>query len=382
MKFVSPLVYTFSLLICFISLIEANNYGSSSGQPSYWVQTTPGADQCSIADLQMTGGATLTPSFQHSIKSYSCSCPTGSNTVNIKVRLGQADGYTSAILTVDGSVFQTLSSDQLSNPITLHGGTTTIQVSTSCNVCSSVYTIKCTRPETVQSSTGGEGPLGGNTGTPVAGGSVIGDPLFSGLRGQIFQVHGVANEVYNLISTPSMQMNSRFVFLNEGECAIINGKRQRSGCYSHPGSYLGEVAIKTSGNDRLHIVSGDAEEGFSSVTVNGKQLFEGDNVELRALDSEFSGSVQRKNSHMLIVELSKFTFIITNSDMFVNQEVAFPSISVIADQKAHGLLGQTWRTTIYPSSKIKEIEGTVGDYRTPDQDIWSDDFVYNRFGKE
>ena len=74
--------------------------------------------------------------------------------------------------------------------------TETITVGQDVTTCSYVYTITMITP-----------------GTLTTGAFVTGDPQFVGLRGQSFQVHGVDGAVYNIISDASMQLNSRFTFL-------------------------------------------------------------------------------------------------------------------------------------------------------------------------
>jgi len=44
-------------------------------------------------------------------------------------------------------------------------------------------------------------------------GSANGEPSFTGLRGQSYQVHGISGAVYNLIRDEYISLNSRFVFL-------------------------------------------------------------------------------------------------------------------------------------------------------------------------
>ena len=46
----------------------------------------------------------------------------------------------------------------------------------------------------------------------VTASGVVGDPQFTGLRGQSYQVHGIDGAVYNLITSPQLHVNARFVF--------------------------------------------------------------------------------------------------------------------------------------------------------------------------
>jgi len=193
---------------------------------------------------------------------------------------------------------------------------------------------------------------------------------FVGLRGQSYQVHGVSGEVYNIISDSDLQYNSRFVFLERGDCPVLNGRKAK-GCWSHPGSYLGELGLKTRLGDRIRIVSGAAATGFDLVEVNGQQLAEGESVQLAGE----LGSVTLNSTHLASVVIGNWDLAFENSDMFLNQRVR------VADARrlrSHGLIGQTWRDKTYPNA-IKFIQGEVDDYVIRDGDIFGDNFVYNAF---
>jgi hypothetical protein len=242
-----------------------------------------------------------------------------------------------------------------SSPLTFVTGLNTIIVGVGCNglgqpeTCYYQYVITCNKP--------------GDT-------TVTGDPQFVGLRGQNYQVHGVAGEVYNIVSDADLQYNSRFVFLTQGKCPVVNGRKQK-GCWSHPGSYLGELGLKTRAGDRIHIVSGVASEGFALVEVNGKALSVGDSIQL----ADNLGSVSLNTTHMTEVMIGKWDFVFENSDMFINQKVRVTNARQL---RSHGLLGQTWRDTTYPNS-IKYVQGSVDDYQISDNDLFGDDFSYNTF---
>ena len=242
--------------------------------------------------------------------------------------------------------------------------TEVITVGQDVTQCSYVYTLTVINP-----------PRGNATGAFVTG-----DPQFVGLRGQSFQVHGVDGAVYNLISDKSMQLNSRFTFL-EGPrpCPVMpsTGKIS-SACWSHPGSYLSELALKTIGGSQLLIVSGEAATGFASITLDGEALPQGASAKLDFGNSGLTGSVSVDNSHEVTIHAGHFDITLENNDGFVNlRHVSVPSASW-SQLKSHGLLGQTWSNKRY-SGKIKYIEGDVDDYLIEDDNMFGDAFLYNRF---
>ena len=215
---------------------------------------------------------------------------------------------------------------------------------------------------------------------PSTGAFVAGDPQFKGLRGQSFQVHGVDGAVYNLISDANMQLNTRFTFL-EGPrpCPVMPSTGKVSAaCWSHPGSYLSELALKTSGGSQLLIVSGEASQGFASIQLDGKTLSVGSSAELSFSDSEAAGSITVDSTHELTIKSGLFEVVVENNDGFVNLRSVYVSAANWPKLAAHGLLGQTWQNKRY-GGKIKEIEGDVDDYLIEDDNMFGDNFLFNKF---
>jgi len=160
--------------------------------------------------------------------------------------------------------------------------------------------------------------------------------------------------------------------LTEGACPIINGKKDTN-CWSHPGSYLGELSFQAIVDGKLHaalIAAGGAKKGFSMIQVDGQALKVGDSV------SFGSFSVTLKSSHSVSVETENFSFELFNSDMFINQ--ALRAKVPLSQLQSHGLLGQTHSSKTYATS-IKFVEGEVDDYVIADSDIFGTDFVFNKF---
>jgi len=202
--------------------------------------------------------------------------------------------------------------------------------------------------------------------------STVGDPQFVGLRGQSYQVHGIDGAVYNLISDKQLQVNSRFVFLREGKCPVFDGVAD-SNCWSHPGSYMGEMSFQVESDGKLHaalLQAGSAKQGFVSVQVDGKPVAIGSTVSLGSF------SLEAVSSHQVRVETEQFSFVLSNSDMFINQQLR--AKVPLSKLTAHGLIGQTHSLNVHTSS-LRHIEGTVDDYSVADSDIFGTGFIFNRF---
>jgi len=202
--------------------------------------------------------------------------------------------------------------------------------------------------------------------------SVVGDPQFVGLRGQSYQVHGIDGAVYNIISESNTQVNAKFVFLSEGECPVIGGVAEKN-CWSHPGSYLGEMSFQQKVDGELHqalLVAGDAKSGFASIQLDGKTLSVGDTFTYGTF------SVSYKTKYTVSITTENYSFELSNSDMFINQAVS--SRVPLSKLRSHGLLGQTHSTKVYATA-ARYIEGEVDDYVIADNNIFGTDFAYNQF---
>ena len=202
--------------------------------------------ECLLSGLQFTNGLQIIGQFQPNKFHYQCSCANFGGAFTTVVQPHIMDDGSSAEITFNGAKmnFRTManaisnggdngrvanSPNTQSSPLTFKTGTNTIVIGVGCNgrasptPCYYQYVITCDKP--------------------ADGGFVVGDPQFVGLSGQSYQVHGVSGEIYNIVSDVDLQYNSKFVFLNQGACPVVDGKKQK-GCWSHPGSYLGELVSR------------------------------------------------------------------------------------------------------------------------------------------
>lgn len=229
---------------------------------------------------------------------------------------------------------------------------------------------------------GGNGT--GNNGSHNTG--INGDPLFVGWRGQSYQIHGIDKVIYNIISEKDTQVNGRFVYLDQGKCP-----NYPTPCWSHKGSYIGELSIQAivqGINHKVLIIAGPAEIGFQTVIVDNVPgiLQDVSYIDECALSPSFDPRypcpmlrVQHFNPYHITVTTSHFIIDITNSDGFVNQGISLRvPLSVLEESDTHGLLGISWRRT---KNRIKDIlPGDIDDYSIEGlDDIHGTSFVYNRF---
>jgi len=198
---------------------------------------------------------------------------------------------------------------------------------------------------------------------------VTGDPEFVGFLQQKYEIHGVPNQVFNIITSPLLQYNALFVYIGHASERECNATRTHP--WTHAGTYLGKLGFIT-GTDRIQIDSGDCITGVKSVLVNGKKVSVGSTVELAPRAGQ-PQSIVYKDQFTVIVHTAEVDITLTNSDNFFNQQVEFTAFGE-QDPKMHGLLGQTWMDNGH-----KVIVGTSADYMVQDEDLFGTDFVFNKF---
>jgi hypothetical protein len=211
-----------------------------------------------------------------------------------------------------------------------------------------------------------------------ATGVIIGDPQIVGMQGQDFQVHGMPDEIFNIVSYPSLQVNARFTYLEAAEC-----HDNFTACFAHPGTYISEEGFRV-GKDKIRVQAGSFKKGLT-VTVNGKKTHK--TVDLK------HGAVEIVNHRRVVVHTEVMKITVSNSDKFMNQELELSDdklVSLGASRRVmkdnerfhpevplHGLQGQTWRNVEYASGL--EYEGSIMDYHVVDGNLFGTDFVFNQF---
>jgi len=207
---------------------------------------------------------------------------------------------------------------------------------------------------------------------------IVGDPQIVGMQGQDFQVHGVPDEIFNIVSYPTLQINARFTYLESGAC-----HDNFTACFAHPGTYITEEGFRV-GKDKVRVSAGSFKKGLT-VHVNGKKIKS--NTDLK------TGAVEIVSHRRVVVHTDIMRVAISNSDNFMNQELELMDDKLVAlgaqrvtlkdNQKfhsevpLHGLQGQTWRNVEYPSGL--EYEGSIMDYHVVDGNLFGTDFVFNQF---
>jgi len=217
---------------------------------------------------------------------------------------------------------------------------------------------------------------------PITSATVKGDPAFTGLMGQQYQVHGIDGAVYALISSPRMALNGRFTFLPEaGGCPLkADGFTPLTLCWSHPGSYISQLGLQEQGLSikatlqQLRVDAGPAKQGFSLVRHNGQNVHVGDSF----TDLHSAFSFHLLSPHELEVKTEQFVLTLHNSHLFLNlasvqARVPLPQLAI---SSVHGLLGQTHTTKLY-SSTLKVVEGDVDDYVVEGGSLFDTAFLYS-----
>lgn len=286
--------------------------------------------------------------------------------IDVSLQVSAPVGYT--VSAPDGAVptIQIYGYGSLAQPSDFHFATNIIVTGSGVNNVSVVPTSLDVASLVVADSQGADCVVA--SGAPPQ--TIVGDPQFRGLRGQTYQVHGLSNQIYNLVSTPQIQLNARFVYLEDGACPAA----LRTDCWTHPGTYIGELGLlhmfMRHDLASLRVLAGPAARGFAAVEFNGIPV----GVSQTLHHGDFN--VHYHSPHLVAFNTTQFHVVLHNSDMFMNQDLA--ARVPLSRIDAHGLFGQTSRHTVY-DNQIRYIEGGVDDYAIGDNDIFGADFAYNRF---
>jgi hypothetical protein len=211
------------------------------------------------------------------------------------------------------------------------------------------------------------------------GSSIVGDPQFTGFLGQSYQIHGLPDTIFNIISSPLIQLNSRFDYISKSpskSTSKIICKVIQTICWTHPGTYLGQIDIKV-GKDKILLTAGLISDGFNSIKLNQEEINIGQKYIIGYQNYTRQFMIKNDNHH-LILYLNQFTLTIINSDMFFNYKILMTEFGwkTMNLYKIHGLLGQTWSNITY-KGKFKYIVGEPLDYVVSDK--FKDDFMYNQW---
>jgi len=223
----------------------------------------------------------------------------------------------------------------------------------------------------------------------ISGGTINDDPQFVGLQGQSYQVHGYPREVFNLVSSPSLSLNSQFDFLSSGVCNYNN-----TGCWTHPGTYLGQLGFNV-GNDKVKLVSGTHKQGMG-VWINDV-AFHANAQSHIPLNNSYS-SIVLVSPDQVSIQTPHLYFQIFNADNFFNLRVSLLDGDLIRAGSApldvggnsltgvshdypshplHGLIGQTWRNVKYADGV--PFEGEIEDYMIQSRNLFDTQFVFSQF---
>jgi len=199
--------------------------------------------------------------------------------------------------------------------------------------------------------------------TPV-GSVVFGDPHLIGFSGQKFKIDGVPNKVYNLISTPTLQLNALFI-KSPGENDMV---------------VIGEIGLQV--RDDALFVSRKARLRLNDEPVEGTSILFGDG------GSSVKRDVERSVGGPVIETPEiKMTVIPRGYELDMRQI----ELLVDGNESFHGLLGQTWRTIGWPEEAKeqelsaedawKHLDGSIEDYEVKDG-LFGTVFKQNRFDSQ
>jgi len=215
-------------------------------------------------------------------------------------------------------------------------------------------------------------------------------------------VHGMPDTIFNMITSPKLQVNALFVYRDHGECV----EKNFTACFAHPGTYIGVEGISIGNKVEIRVASGSVYKGLT-LHINAKKVEMGKQarhhkIHLNTFDDELSNEyVEVVSNRHIIISTPLLKLNLKNSDYFLNQEIelvddsmkkmgeeryflkdgqSYPTDSNSTIVQLHGLQGQTWRNAEYPSGL--EYQGSIMDYAVADNNLFGTDFVFNLFKKQ
>ena len=248
------------------------------------------------------------------------------------------------------------------------------------------------------SSTGAHSSSSSSSSSSAMSGNMGGDPVISGFNGERFIVHGLPGRVYNILSLPALQLNSRFIELRKGDA--MNGTQQygvrmrqakllsalkgagagnplpKTISWSHNGLYMGEMGVLLDGH-RLLVQPGAYASGFAVVELDGAALAVSD----KPTQLSNGASVHLSSASVLSIATRCVSFSVVNSDHFVNLHAAQLAESVAQGEHVDGLLGQTAHADFHVSKSKEWRQHIESDWMLPksDDELWSSAFEHSRY---
>ena len=222
------------------------------------------------------------------------------------------------------------------------------------------------------------------------GARAIGDPLFAGFQGQLYQVHGIDGAIYAVLSQSSLHINALFVFLSSGSCPVVSGVTATTNCWSHPGSYFGQLSFQTAHGSKLQIEAGSTTTGVKRITLDGQVTHMTAGNYFTSAQKDITVTVI--SSHALSITVGNYELTVDNSDNFLNlaQLRVVNWGTLVNVEQPHGLLGQSWtrrsRGKASKQGKVMQVnevvEGDVDDYVIQSDTMFGTDFVYTKFEQQ
>ena len=172
-------------------------------------------------------------------------------------------------------------------------------------------------------------------------------------------VAGVPGAVYSILVDAEVVVNGRFVLLEAAD--IHCPAHSLTYCVAERGTYFGEVGIIFSTGDRLEVIAGSADIGFSAVRLNSQPLSEARGT------AESSLTAKLISNRSLEVQLGLYSIRMDVIDGYLDlTSVNTHCWACLLDNaQPEGLLGRTWNN----SQEHLVDEQTVDLYRERDGDL-------------
>ena len=209
-------------------------------------------------------------------------------------------------------------------------------------------------------------------------GQVVGDPVFTGFNGERFLVKGLPDRVYNILSLPTLQLNTRFIPITAGQSMnstqqsnirhrqskLIAALKTKSGeseqrlpsttSWSHDGLYMGETGVQMAGH-KLLIKPGAYVSGFAAVELDGAEL----PVSSQPVQLLDGSTILRSSSSVVEFANEQVMFTLVNSRP-LPQHPLRPAARAAVGDRARGWPAGTVRVTQLPRREDRSLQAAPG----------------------
>ena len=182
---------------------------------------------------------------------------------------------------------------------------------------------------------------------------------------------GQSYEIYNIITSPDLQVNSRFI------------PYYKTATQATPtGTMMGELGIKFA-HQEFHLYANDTIAYLNDVPVDLTREWSSQLEDVTVTnfvdESRRMYQITIANKDVMITFIRKVYIV---ADLERQWHYDYRAKLLSSGEQLHGLLGQTWESKYFvekSGSAFQFLDGFEDNYHVKSNNIFGDDFSFNRF---